>query len=139
MYQCQPYLHKYSEDARRKRRGKNRNVRSVVRQQVFGIFALSKRKGDTTFDMTVQTDLVHVMKYGTVPSGSKSEWFWSGTRLMGSNTAQSPPAKLEEATTPHPLHSSLLLVTSKDLALQQSIHFPLLERYLKKALIWGDY
>lgn len=80
---------------------------------MFGIFALSKRKGDTIFDQTVQADLVHVMKYGKVSSGSKSEWFWRGTRLIGSNTTTSLPAKLKEATTHHPLHSSLLRLIDK--------------------------
>ena len=113
VYQCLPYLHKYSEEARKKRRGHNRRVRSVVRQKVIGIFALSKRKGDTTFDQTVQTDLVHVMKTGKVPSGSKSEWFWRGTRLLGSNTARPITAQLIEATTAQPLHPGLMRLIDK--------------------------
>ena len=113
MYQCQPDLHKYSDAAREKRRGENRKVRSVVRQKVFGIFALSKRKGDTVFDMTVQCDLVHILKTGTVPSGSSAEWFWRGTRLIGSNTGRPLPPNLKEATTPHPLHPGLLRLVDK--------------------------
>lgn len=57
VYQCSPYLHRYSDEQRLKRRKRNRSIRSVVRQKVFGIFAFSKRKGDCTYDQTVQKDL----------------------------------------------------------------------------------
>ena len=112
VYQCSPYLHKYTESQRMKRR-KFRAVKSVVRQKVIGICAFSKRKGDTVFDMTVQTDLVHVMKKGRLPDGSASEWFWRGRRLLGSCTTRPLPGTLVEATTTEPLHPGLLRLVDK--------------------------
>ena len=112
VYQCSPYLHTYTEEQRLKRR-KFRSVKSVVRQKVFGICAFSKRKGDTVFDQTVQSDLVHVMKTGRLPHGSGSEWFWRGQRLLGSCTTRPLPGTLVEATTEEPLHSGLMRLVDK--------------------------
>ena len=97
------------------RRKRNRSVKSEVRQKVFAIFAFSKRKGDCTFDQTVQADLVHVVKTGKLPSGSRCEWFWKGTRLPGSSTSRPLTDKLKEAHAPFPLHHNLLrLVDERD-------------------------
>ena len=107
------YLRKYSDAQRLARRKVNRNITSVVRQKVFGIFAFSKRKGDTVFDMTVQLDLVHILRTGKVPNGSKCEWFWRGTRLIGSQKQQLLPPGLQEATTAVPLHATLRRLVDK--------------------------
>lgn len=112
VYQCRPYLHKYTE-AQRKQRRKFRTVKSVVRQKVFGICAFSKRKGDTVFDQTVQRDLVHVLKTGRLPAGSDCEWFWRGSRLLGSCTTRPLPDSLVEATIEKPLHPGLLRLLDK--------------------------
>ena len=112
VYQCSPYLHTYTE-AQRLRRRKYRCVRSAVRQKVFGIFAFSKRKGDCTYDQTVQKDLVHVLKTGRVPEGSVAEWLWRGKRLLGSCTTRPLPRVLKEATTCVPLHPTLKRLVDK--------------------------
>ena len=112
VYQCSPYLHKYTEAQRRARR-KFRDVKSVVRQKVFGICAFSKRKGDTVFDQTVQRDLVHVMRTGTLPDGSDCEWFWRGKRLKGSSTTRPLPDTLVESTTTESLHPELVRLVDK--------------------------
>ena len=97
------------------RRKRNRSVKSEVRQKVYAIFAFSKRKGDCTFDQTVQAHLVHVMKTGKLPAGSQCEWFWKGTRLQGSSTSRPLTDKLKEAYTPFPLYRRLLrLVLERD-------------------------
>ena len=112
VYQCKPYLHRYTEEERAKRR-KFSTIKSVVRQHVFGICAFSKRKHDCVFDQTVQTDLVHVMRTGRLPEGSNCEWFWRGQRLLGSATIQPLPPALVEATTCEPLHSDLKRLVDK--------------------------
>ena len=112
VYQCSPYFHTYTEE-RRKARRKFRSVKSVVRQKVFCIFAFSKRKGDTVYDQTVQTDLVHIMKTGKVTAGSKSEWFWRGTRLPGSCTSRHLPDPLKQRLFPQPLHEELNRLVDK--------------------------
>lgn len=81
--------------------------------QVFGIFAFSKRKGDTVFDMTVQTGLVHIMRTGTVPAGSRTEWFWREERLVDSNKFPPLSPGLQDVTTAVPLHSSLRRIVDK--------------------------
>ena len=111
--QCAPYLHKYTAEQRKLRRGKNRAIKSVVRQKVFAIYAFSKRKGDCVFDQAVQTDLVHIIRTGRVPEGSQAEWFWRGQRLLGSCTIRSLPDNLQEATTACPLYPSLTRLVDK--------------------------
>ena len=113
VYQCSPYLHRYSDEQRLKRRKRNRSIRSVVRQKVFGIFAFSKRKGDCTYDQTVQKDLVHIMKSGRVPAGSSAEWFWRGRRLLGSCTERPLPGTLQEASASVGLHPGLIRLVDK--------------------------
>ena len=95
------------------RRKKNRSIRSVVRQKVFAIFAFSKRKGDCTFDQTVVSDLVRVMKTGRLATGTRCEWFYRGERIMGSNTDDPLTEKLKEATTTTPLHKELMRICDK--------------------------
>ena len=77
------------------------------------IFVFSKRKGDTVFDMTAQTDLAHIMRTGKVPAGSRAEWFWRGTRLIGSRKTLLLPPGLQEATTAVPLHPTLRRIVDK--------------------------
>ena len=112
VYQCSPYLHKYTDEQRLKRR-KYRSIKSVVRQKVVGICAFSKRKGDTVFDQTVQRDLVNVMKKGRLADGSDCEWFWRGRRLLGSSTTRPLPDTLVEATTAEALHAGLTRLVDK--------------------------
>ena len=112
VYQCRPYLHKYTDPERKKRR-RFKSIKSVIRQKVYGICAFSKRKGDTVFDQTVQRDLVHVLKTGRLPAGSDCEWFWRGSRLLGSSTTRPLPDALVEATTEKPLHPGLLRLIDK--------------------------
>ena len=112
VYQCSPYLHQYTDEQRMKRR-KFRNVRSVVRQKVYGICAFSKRKGDCCFDQTVQKDLVSIMKTGKVPAGSEAEWFWRGKRLPGSSTSRPLPSALADTPTAVPLHAELQRLIDK--------------------------
>ena len=112
VYQCRPYLHEYTEAERMQRR-KYRSVKSAVRQRVYGIFAFSKRKGDCVYDQTVQKDLVTIMKTGRLPEGSTSEWFWRGTRLIGSSTTHPLPGTLQEAREALPLHPSLCRLVDK--------------------------
>ena len=113
VYQCSPYMHRYTDVQRKKRLKCNRDVQSEVRQKVFAIFAFSKRKGDTVFDQSVQSDLVHVMRTGKLPPGSKAEWFWRGKRLVGSCTTRPLTSKLQEASQPLPLHPELIRLVDK--------------------------
>ena len=113
VYQCSPYIHRYTDVQRKKRLKCNRDVQSEVRQKVFAIFAFSKRKGDTVFDQSVQSDLVHVMRTGKLPRGSKAEWFWRGKRLVGSCTTRPLTSKLQEASQPLPLHPELIRLVDK--------------------------
>lgn len=113
VFQCSPYLKRYSEADRKARRGNNRNVKSVVRQKVFGIFALSKLKGNTVYDQTVQKDLAYVLRTGKLPAGSRAEWFWRGQRLIGSNTYRPLPDNLKESTAPSPLFQNLKRIVDK--------------------------
>lgn len=113
VYQCSPYLHRYTDQMRNARRKCNRQVTSEVRQKVFAAFAFSKRKGDCTFDQTAQADLVHILKTGRVKSDSKAEWFWQGKRLIGSCTIRPLPSNLQEATTAVPLHPQLQRLVDK--------------------------
>ena len=113
VYQCSPYVHRYTESDRKARRKRNRSVKSVVRQKVYCIFAFSKRKGDCTYDQTVQADVVHIMKTGRVREGSRAEWFWQGKRLLGSSTSRPLPENLKESTEPIPLHPTLVRLVDK--------------------------
>ena len=113
VYECSPYLHRYTDADNKLRHKKNRSVTSVVAQKVFGVCAFSKRRGDTVFDQTAQLDLVHIMKTGRVPHESRAEWFWQGKRLIGSCTSRPLPPNLQESVVPVPLHPSLLRIVDK--------------------------
>ena len=62
---------------------------------------------------TVLKDLVAVLKTGRAPEGCKGEWFWRGTRLIGSSTILPIPATLKEAVDCRPLHAELLRLLDK--------------------------
>ena len=113
VYQCSPYVYQYSDAQQKARRKHNRAIQSELRQYVYAVFALSKRKGDCTFDQTVQKDLVHIMKNGCVPAGSQAEWFWRGERLKGSCKSRPLTEKLQDATTCCPLHRDLSRLVDK--------------------------
>ena len=113
IYQCSPYVHRYTDEQRKARRKCNRGVKSEVRQKVYAIFAFSKRKGDCTYDQSVQKDLVHVMTKGCVPAGSQCEWFWRGERLKGSCTTRPLTAKLRDSSRCCPLHPDLRRLVDK--------------------------
>ena len=113
VYQCSPYLYRYTDVQRKARRKCNRSIKSQVRQKVYAIFAFSKRKGDCTYDQTVQADLVHIMRTGRVPDGSRAEWFCRGERLLGSSTSRPLTPKLKESTKPFPLHATLKRLVDK--------------------------
>ena len=113
VYECSPYVYTYTDADNKFRRKKSRSITSVVAQKVFGVFAFSKRRGDTVFDQTAQIDLVHIMKTGRVPHGSRAEWFWQGKRLIGSCRSRPLPPNLQESIVPVPLHPSLLRIVDK--------------------------
>ena len=53
------------------------------------------------------------MKTGKVPDGSKSEWFWRGTRLAGSCTTRPLPTPLKQTCDVKPLHPTLRRLIDK--------------------------
>jgi len=71
-------------------------IRSVVQKRTTVVVAYSKHTNDAKFNAQVRLDLIHALKTGAAPNGTKAEIWYGGKRLRGSASYTAADNNLED-------------------------------------------